>query len=409
MALTADKVAGVVAEYNPFHNGHLRHLEKTMALTGAGACVAVMSGDFVQRGEPALLDKWKRAEAAVRNGVDLVVELPFLYACNSAEYFARGAVKTLDAMGIVTHLSFGSEVGDVAALRRVAGILAREADDFKEGLRAASKAGLSFPAARCEAVRGVAGDEAAELLKGPNNILGVEYLKQMMASGSRMEPVTFRRHGAGYFEADPQSGTAGASALRRLLLAGEWEAAAAYVPDGAASLCRPPAEGFMSIDRFYHMIAYAARVRRPEELRGAMSASEGLENRLKKALASACGASELIAATKSKRYTETRVKRLLFHVLLGASAEEFHELDGEPVGYLRALAMNGKGRKLINAVRKASPELALITNLNRHKPEHGAAARMLAYDVLAADIYSLAARGSFREGSDYRARPYIAE
>ncbi|MDR0425523.1 MAG: nucleotidyltransferase family protein [Clostridiales Family XIII bacterium] len=508
--IPAGKVAGIVAEYNPFHNGHLLHLEKTRELTGAQACVAVMSGDFVQRGEPAVFDKWKRAEAAVRSGVDLVIELPFLYACNSAEFFAKGAIRLLSSMGLVTHLSFGSEAGELAPLMETASILAEEPDSFREGLRAALKSGLSYPAARSAAIEGIAGRRASRLLSGPNNILAVEYIKQIIRLGAHMAPVTFGRIGAGYFGVGttPGSGAAakaggpgsdgtagavgpgatapgssagtagavgpgatapggragigiaGAGALRGIMREGGVQAAAGYVPDECRRIYEAAREGPMDMDSLFKMIAYAARIRSAGELSTILSASEGLENRLKKALDNSNGIEGLISQAKSKRYTETRIKRFLIHVLFGVAAGEFEALDTEGPGYLRVLAMNSVGRGLLRDIAKragaasgaateamagaasgatteavagaaaatkaraeteagastsaattkagAAPAApAIITNLSRQFPASPISARFLEFDILSADIYSLAAGTGFRDGSDYRAKPFI--
>ncbi|MDR1135288.1 MAG: nucleotidyltransferase [Clostridiales Family XIII bacterium] len=399
------RVAGIIAEYNPFHNGHLWHLEKTKEITGADACIAVMSGDFVQRGEPAILDKWKRAEAAVRSGVDLVIELPFLYSCNSAEFFAKGAVRLLSATGAVTHISFGSEIGELEPLMKAASILASEADDFREHLRAALKSGMSYPAARSAAVREISSAETAEVLKQPNNILAVEYLKQLIRLDSDIIPVTFAREGAGYFESEPKVGIAGAGALRKMMCSNGVHTAKDYVPAEAYGIYEASQEDFAEIDNFFTMIAYAARMKSADELSAIMSASEGLENRLKKALDNANGISGLISAAKSKRYTETRIKRFLFHTLFGVTGIEFDELDAHEPAYFRVLAMNAAGRRILKAMTDGG--LDVITNLNRQFPVSDAPARFMEFDVLAADIYNLVAGKGFRSGSDYRARPFV--
>jgi predicted nucleotidyltransferase len=393
-------VVGVIAEYNPFHNGHLYHLKRSLELTGADACVAVMSGNFVQRGEPALLDKWRRASAAVKNGVDLVVELPFLYAAGSAEYFASGAVRLLDAMGLVTHLAFGCEAGELAPLTEAARVLAAEPRGFKDGLRAALKEGLSFPRARAEALRREAGDSAAKLLDRPNNILAVEYIKQLILTGSRVEPIAIRRVGAGYFEADPRAGIAGASAIRTMLLSGDKEEALRYLP-GPADM---PA-ALQSLNLYFTIIAAAARMKSREELHEIISASEGLENRLKRALDRASDMPSLIAAVKTGRYTETRVRRFLLHVLFGITRERFALLDAAWPGYLRVLALSEKGGALLRRV-KTRAEIPIITNPNKQRAP-SPASEILDLDILAADIYNLVGAGDMRERSDYRMRPFV--
>ncbi|MDR2088551.1 MAG: nucleotidyltransferase family protein [Clostridiales Family XIII bacterium] len=400
MTTDAPRTVGIVAEYNPFHNGHRHHIARSAALTGADCVVAVMSGNFVQRGEPALVDKWRRAKAAVENGVDLVLELPFLYATGSAEHFASGAVRLLDAMGCVTHLSFGCEAGSVAPLAEAARVLAAESPAFKEALRAGLKAGKSFPRARAEALRGEAGEASARLLEHPNNILAVEYLKQCMRTGSGLVPVAVKRTGAGCFEADPRTGIAGAAAIRDLLLEGRTEEALRYMPawEGAPAV--------QSLGMYFTLISAAARLRSAEELRATVSASEGLENRLLRALDGAFDMPSLLAALETKRYTKTRVRRFLLHVLFGITRERFAALDAVWPGYLRVLALSEKGGGLLRFV-KARKGPAIVTNPAGQRPPDTALADMLALDILASDIYNLIGCGSMRDGSDYRMRPFV--
>ena len=213
------KIVGVIAEYNPFHRGHLYHIGKAKEQTGADAVIAVMSGDFVQRGAPALLPKHLRAAMALEAGVSLVLELPVWCACGSAEYFASGAVSVLDQLGCVDSLCFGSECGDLPSLSRAARILEEEPEDFRAALKAALSRGLSFPRARQEALVSCAGSaDAGAVMEEPNNILGVEYIRAILRRGSRLEPATVRREGSGYHDQAPDPSYSSATAIRRLIL-----------------------------------------------------------------------------------------------------------------------------------------------------------------------------------------------
>ncbi len=193
-------VLGIIAEYNPFHNGHAYQLEQSKKITNADYTVVVMSGDFTQRGEPAIIDKFSRAKMALLSGADLVIELPVVFATGSAEYFANGAVSILNNLGITTHLAFGSECGDMDTLSRIARTLYHETDDYKENLRKNLKSGLSFPTARLQALKeatpGI--ENAADLLSSPNNILGIEYLIALYRVNSSIQPITIKRIGANY-------------------------------------------------------------------------------------------------------------------------------------------------------------------------------------------------------------------
>ena len=183
------KVSAIVAEYNPFHNGHKFHIEETKRRTGCDCVVAVMSGNFVQRGEPALFNKWHRAEAAVRSGVDLVIELPAAYSCAGAEFFAKGAVRILNRLGCVDHLSFGAEETSLDTLKNIAGMLAFEGKEISDSIKKYMNEGISYAAARSKAVAGSGPAGYAEIISKPNNILAVEYLKQLILSGSSIEPL----------------------------------------------------------------------------------------------------------------------------------------------------------------------------------------------------------------------------
>ncbi|MDD3173479.1 MAG: nucleotidyltransferase family protein, partial [Herbinix sp.] len=201
------KVVGLITEYNPFHNGHKYHIEEAKRLTGADFAVIVMSGDFVQRGTPAIIDKYTRAEMALRNGVDLVLELPVCYATGSADFFARGAVSLLDKLGIVDFLCFGSESGDIKLLREAAQFLLETPEAFDDRLQAFLKDGLTYPAARAKALKHTleAKEEVNEqalvqVLTDPNNILGIEYIKALLRFNSSIQPITIKRIAAGYHD-----------------------------------------------------------------------------------------------------------------------------------------------------------------------------------------------------------------
>ena len=186
------KIVGLITEYNPFHNGHLYHLEKSKSITGCDYTVSVMSGNFLQRGEPALTDKWIRAKMAIDNGVDLVIELPTLYACQSAEFFAYGAIKLLDSLNVIDYVSFGSEVGSIKDLKKIASILVNEPKEFKDILRDTLKLGIAFPKARSQALKkyltlkNITIDNVEDILNNPNNILGIEYIKALLKIDSKI-------------------------------------------------------------------------------------------------------------------------------------------------------------------------------------------------------------------------------
>lgn len=368
------KSLGIIAEFNPFHQGHEYLIKTAMADTGADVCIAAISGDFVQRGAPAAFDKWTRAEAAVKQGVNLVVELPVVFACNSAEYFAKGGVDVLEGFGCIDYIAFGSEHGDIGELQKAAHFLEEKDDVIKEKIQILMKEGLSHPRARAEAVKQLARGFDESLITSPNNILAVEYLKHL----KRMEPYTVKRKGQGYHQS--------ATEIRRELSA------------------REP-EKFRKMDETYWKLV-ASKILQTDSgrLEEIFSAGEGLGNKLKNEIRYASSAQELIERVKSKAYTHTRISRLLTQVLL--------DIDEEAVsqggGYIRILGFDSKGAKFMKEVKKKEcAAVPLITNINKELKNHPEIREKLEKDVLAADIYNLITDKNLYDNSDFVRRPYM--
>lgn len=405
------RAAGIIAEYNPFHKGHRYHLEETRALTGAEAVVAVMSGDFTQRGEPALWDKWSRARMTVDNGMDLVLELPFAFACNRAEAFASGGVEILDRLGCVSHLSFGSEAGAVEPLQGAAERLLSEDETFKESLRAALDEGLPYPRARVRALAESGGGEAAALLTEPNNILAVEYLKQLRRTGSKMEPVTVKRQGAAYHDLSLEGENAGALALRKKFAeSGDFQSISSFLPPETAGVMKEIGSGGnITLNDLYPLMVYRILTAGEAELAEVLSAGEGLENKLKKAVGDPeCrDMGSLIKAVKSKRYTEARIKRLLVQALMGLTKEAFAAITTEEIFYARVLAFSKNGARLLKEIRKSGcARLPVLTNINKELTGEEALWQLLKYDILASDLRNLQASGNLYARSDHIMQPY---
>ncbi len=376
------KVAGVVAEYNPFHRGHAHQIAETRRALGADcAVVCVMSGDFVQRGDAAVFDKFERAESAVRGGADLVLELPIRWSLSSAEGFARGGVHLLASTGVVTHLSFGSETGALAPLLHAADGLRDPA--LGELLREELKRGLSFPAARQNALERLIGEDAA-VLSNPNDLLAVEYLRAISDLDAALTPLAVRRVGAGH-DAAGESDYPSASRLRERLRAGE--DVSAWTPH------LPDAEPVFSDDL---EIAILSRLRAlpPEAFAALPDCAEGLENVLFKAVHSEATLCDILAAAKSRRYPMSRLRRMLLCAALGV-----RKADGLPP-YLRVLAADERGRALLHDMRETA-SLPIIT-----KP---AAARENADFRLTADAHDLyvLARSDKTPGQDWRHSPIM--
>ena len=395
-------IVGIVAEYNPFHNGHALHLQETRARLGQDAgIVAVMSGDFVQRGENAIYSKFARAEAAVKSGCDLVIELPLPWSLASAEGFARGAVGLLGAMGVVTHLSFGSESGDLPPLETLAQTLLDPA--ITADLKAALQTGCSFAAARQIAVEKRVGP-LAKLLESPNNILAVEYIKAIYDLKLPIRPVTIRRTGAQHDGAGSET-IRSASELRTRIEAGQ--DISAFIPAAAAAVYASEQElgrGPMPTEALEAPILSRLRMMGPAVFSALPGSEEGLGNALCKAANEEPTLSAVCAAAKSKRYALSRIRRMTMCAALGVKKGM---ADGTPP-YIRVLAANERGREIL----KLAGEKAKVPVIT--KPAAGRAAspeieRVMALTAEAHDLYVLGSPASEerRAGNDWRHSPIM--
>ncbi len=392
---------GIVAEYNPFHNGHLHHLEKSREGTGADTVVAVMSGCWVQQGQPAALSKWARAEMAVRCGADLVLELPSPFVLSSAEGFAMGAVSLLEALGCVDFLSFGSEAGELPALQSATdAVLAVEG-----GLGDALAAGVSFPAARQRAVAEAFGEETAEILGSPNNILAVEYLKALQGLRSPIRPFTISRHGAGFHDEAVSGSYASATHIRRLL--GREEPVEALMPAGAYEvLLRELGAGRGPCRRDALETALLSRLRmiREEELLLLPDVTEGLHRRILKAAETAVTLAELEAAIKSKRYAHSRIRRILLRALLNLPAS----LTRSGPQYLRVLGLSDRGRLLLRRAARTA-RLPILTKPAAVRRLGEKARALFEAESRATDLYSLLLPSPGPCKLDYTTSPFLGE
>jgi len=360
------KAVGVIVEYNPLHNGHVYHLSEARRLSGADVVVAVMSGPFLQRGEPAIVGKRARTEMALHAGADLVLELPVAYAVQPAEWFAFGAVSLLHRTGVVDSLCFGSESGDLDSLQRIARVLAVEPAGLREDIARRLREGASYPAAYAGAAAalapgGVDANDAAALLGQPNNSLGLHYLIALQRLGSAIRPFTAARTGAAYHEATPGPGAiASATAVRRLLMEDGPEAAAPYVPAATLAILRREwQEGRAPVhwERLAQPLLHIAATRRASELEQIAEVTEGLEHRLSRTLAQLPEPSveALLNELKTKRYTRTKLQRMLTHILLNhTKAECSPEKLAEGPAYLRVLGFNAQGQGLLKQMKKTA-------------------------------------------------------
>jgi predicted nucleotidyltransferase len=390
------KTVGLIVEYNPLHNGHEYHYRESKKSSGADYTVAVMSGQFLQRGEPAMTGKWARAEMALRMGVDLVLELPVAYSTQPAEWFAYGAVSALDATGVVDSLCFGSESGEIGWLQDVAAVMHREPAAFRSLLLEELKLGLPYPAAYGRAIaRHIPGIDPTELAK--HNTLGLHYLIALKRLGSQIEPITISRQKSEYNQiAITDQAIASATALRHILFErGSLDELAPFVPEGTMQvLRRETAAGRAPIgwEHYAKPLLLQLLNHSAPQLAELHEVSEGLEHRIKQALPalSLSGGAlpivqQLISLLKTKRYTRTKLQRMLLRILLNQTKAQLSpSVLSQGVPYLRVLGFSSAGRGLLKRM-KQSAKVPIITNVNAI-PEPSP---LLLMDIQATSVYAL--------------------
>lgn len=380
------KITGIIAEYNPFHNGHKYQIAEAKRTCDAVVCV--MSGSFVQRGDIAVFDKWTRAEIAVRNGADLILELPVCYTLASAESFAYGSIATLDALGVADTLCFGSECGDIEKLASAAQLILNEPQEVSEKIKSLMNSGLSYPSAREKAYSSYI---CSDILKEPNNILALEYIKALKNIKSSIKPMTIKRHMAGHHEKTVVEGFASASEIRRRIAENE-----------PISDLVPFSKNYPTYDISRLDTALTAILRRmtAEEIQKLPDVREGLENRIKYASDKFSTIAEIAENVKTKRYTMTRINRILMSALLGLDANTANTAPQ----YLRILAMSAKGREIL-ALAKKTATLPIITKTANFDKNN----ELLKKDILATDISALCCNDKSQRisGRDFLKSPII--
>lgn len=364
-------VLGIICEYNPFHNGHLYHLNESKKLTNSDYSVAVISGNFTQRGEPSIVDKWTKTEMALKNGVDLVIELPVLYSISSAENFAYGATKILDALNIVDYLSFGSECGDITILDDIVNVLVEEPKAYTTLLSHELSTGQSFPKAREKALMMYLGNmrRFANILSSPNNILGVEYLKALKKINSIIKPITIKRNEANHSDNifSASSRFASGSSIRASCLSTDITKIQRVVPETSFDLledCFKRGNAVKDISAFDKEIIYTLRKMSTAEIKNLPDVSEGLEFALKNAANSCNSVVELLTLVDSKRYTKTRIQRILLYAILGITKKDM-QMSKSITPYVRVLGFNENGKNLLSEAVRRNPKLNVVTSVKK--------------------------------------------
>lgn len=393
------KISGIICEYNPFHNGHMYHIQKTRE-NGATHIVAVMSGNFVQRGDVAIIDKFERAKAAVRCGADLVIELPVAYALSGAEGFARGAMYILNSMGCIDEVSFGSESGDMNKI--LSAVQASLAFENTTELRTLMESGVTYPAAIQQLATQKYGRQVGDIFEGANNLLAIEYIKATSYLNSKITPFTIARKNAGHDQPDIICNFASASFIRQnvkenaysdLMPEPMYEALSLAVKEGRTA----------NVANLEKAILYKMRMMTPIELRNVPDVAQGLEHRIYEAR-TASTVAEMMNAIKTKRYTMSRIRRILMNCLLGITKDD----TTTPPLYGRILAINERGTDILN-IAKGKSRIPLATSLAKLSEINAVTRRCAELEALSTDIYGVAMDKVQPVELDYRTKVGITK
>lgn len=397
------KILGLIVEYNPFHNGHLYHLQNSIEKTKATHTIAIMSGNFLQRGEPALFDKYTRAYAAVKNGVDLVIELPTMFACQSAEIFSHGAISTLNSLNCVDSICFGSEEGDIDILYTISKILVNEPNEFKISLKKYLDDGMLFPTARSLALfdyinkfnlLNISKEKLLSILNSSNNILGLEYIKSILKLNSNITPYTITRIQSEYNSEKIDSNICSATAIRKQLKdLGNINSISSVVPYNTFETLKDKINNnfYPMFDDNYFDILSSIIVRDMNILNTYFDVNEGIENKIYQSIFTSNTLTDLRESIKSKRYTMTKVKRTLNNILLGITKNDMAKVkDINSVPYIRILAFNDKGREIIKKIKNNS-EINIINKFSNvsFSKDDDIFKTLIDYDIKASNLYNL--------------------
>lgn len=386
------KTVAIICEYNPLHKGHVYHINHTREYTKCHGIVCLMSGNFMQRGIPALIDKWKRAEIAIKSGADLVIELPSIFSVASAEFFAKGAIDILDSIGVVDYISFGSESGDIKLIKELAIILSEEPMEYKESLKGYLNKGIPFAKAKAESLKDyisfkdsslASSSKLTSLLQSSNNILALEYCKALYKNNSKIKPITLIRLGDNYNETTLTSNFASATAIRDALKSKDVYSIKDYVPESTfQELIKLSNNNYKFIfeDSMFPYLKYKLMLNK--DLQKLPDVSEGLDNRIYNAINNSNNIQELILKSKTKRYTYTRISRILCQYFSGFEEYDISSLRKSAPSYVRILAFNHIGREIIKEIKNIS-SMELVNKIPKN------ISTMLELDIKTTKAYSI--------------------
>ena len=379
-------VTGIITEYNPFHLGHLHHLKECKKNTNCNGVICVMSGNFVQRGMPAIMDKWERAKIAVKNGVDLVVELPLIFSISSAETFAYGAVAILEKTKIVNNLYFGSEHGNVLDLNKIASVIIKEPIEYKNTLKKELAKGVPYHYARLTSLKNYFNDiNLEEIISSSNNILGIEYLKALIRLNSPIKPYTLKRIGSNYNDENITSLYASATSIRKTLSFNDFDKIKEVLPKESYEEIinlKNTDYKFVYPEDIFPFLKYKI-LTEGENLSKLSQLKEGLDNKIKKEILNSNNLNEFILNIKSKRYTYTAISRALVSFFIGMENFSLDHIKNSSIEYIRPLAFNERGSKILKEI-KNKESVKIITKLPKNIEKS-----MLSLDLLGTKAYSI--------------------
>lgn len=401
------RVVGIIAEYNPFHTGHLYHIQQAKSRVCAEIAICVVSGNFVQRGDCSLINKWSKTEMALLNGADLVIELPVLYSVSSAENFANGAIRILNELDVVDDIAFGTETPDIQLLNDIANVILKEPREYQAILKHQLSVGNSFPVARENAILMYLNDEKeyGNVLHGPNNILAIEYLKSMKKTKSKMIPMAIKREKVGYNATKRIDEFASATAIRKYILRKEYKEVQKTMPSSSYGILREEMKNgnyVMDLSAYEKIILYNLRKMSVQEIAELPDVGEGLENLIKKAANSSNNLLDLINNIKSKRYTQTRIQRILVYALLGITKQDM-EMATKTQPYIRVLGFNEKGKELLSEMSMINKKANVITSVKKFMDTNTNKnlKLMMEKDIFATNIYTLGYKKESYANLDY--------
>ena len=396
------KRIGIIAEYNPFHNGHLYQIQKAKELTGADAVIAVMSGNFTQRGETSLINKFEKTKIALQNEVDIVIELPTIYSISSAENFALGGIKILNEIGNIDYLVFGIEEDNLQELQAIADVLVNENDEFKRTIKEELDKGNSYPKAREIALKKVLSSEnVGNIMQKPNNILAIEYLKALKITNSRIKPFAIKRKNSMHHDKNINENYASGTYIRKLFIENNFDEISKVVPKYTyEKLLELKSHGtyVTSINDFSDIVIYKIRMMTKEEISQIADVNEGLENSIKLASTTCKTIDEIIDKVSTKRYTKTRISRILTYILLDITKSDMEQSkNNDP--YIRVLGINKQCEEILSTINDSK----LITSLKKFEENNGEN-QLLNTDKKATEIYTIKYQKSVQANLDYTSK-----